>query len=429
MLTITHAEFKAIFEATQAVYNLSEVPISKLATQLNCTEADVLRYKMLHPTTVVMRETGAGNEVTIVYVLAEGATLEATTNLTVGTTPTLALLLVGDTFTANAGTYAKWTVPVACGLTLSGATKVNANTVILSFTGTCTAGTLSITGSADCFTSGLVPTALLVPTTASTLVDTTSAQDVSNKTFDNLKIKPSSGASPKLATAVQAGAAPVITFPDVGAGNVDTVMTLGTAQAVTGAKTFDSLIVNGLVCSVEAGLVLSADITLSAAQIKKTILEVTTGHDTYAIIAPATTGKSFLVVNNSTLGVNFKKAAGTAIVIPPKCSMWVYYNGTQYAFATNMPPAVLVIASIAADKTLSAAEAASNIIAVTAVTSPFGIIAPAVLGRTYDVVNNSATVACTFKAVGGSAPVSIPAARTRRVYCTGTEYVIMNFLS
>ena len=95
---------------------------------------------------------------------------------------------------------------------------------------------------------------------------------------------------------------------------------------------------NGHIYKVTASLTLaSADVTLSAAQLLTSILEVTTGHATNAIIAPAATGRAFIVINNDAVNnVLIKKAAGTAVTIPPSTSACVYYNGTQYvAYSDN----------------------------------------------------------------------------------------------
>jgi hypothetical protein len=76
----------------------------------------------------------------------------------------------------------------------------------------------------------------------------------------------------------------------------------------------------------------AGDVTLDAAQAKCAILEVTTGHATNAIIAPAVSGKMYFIKNNDeTTAVLIKAADGAApVTIAAKKAALVYCNGTEY---------------------------------------------------------------------------------------------------
>jgi hypothetical protein len=81
----------------------------------------------------------------------------------------------------------------------------------------------------------------------------------------------------------------------------------------------------------------AGDVTLDAAQAKCTILEVTTGHATNAIIAPAVSGKMYFIKNNDeTTAVLIKAADGSApVTIAAKKAALVYCNGTEYVRLTT----------------------------------------------------------------------------------------------
>lgn len=76
----------------------------------------------------------------------------------------------------------------------------------------------------------------------------------------------------------------------------------------------------------------AGDVTLTAAQYKKSLIEVTTGHATNAIILPELTGKAFFVVNNDGVNAAIVKKAGSSspVTIAATKSRMVYFNGSEY---------------------------------------------------------------------------------------------------
>lgn len=80
----------------------------------------------------------------------------------------------------------------------------------------------------------------------------------------------------------------------------------------------------------------AGDVTLDAAQAKCAILEVTTGHATNAIIAPAVSGKMYFIKNNDeATAVLIKAADGAApVTIAAEKAALVYCNGTEYVRLT-----------------------------------------------------------------------------------------------
>jgi hypothetical protein len=81
----------------------------------------------------------------------------------------------------------------------------------------------------------------------------------------------------------------------------------------------------------------SGDVTLTATQAATGILEVTTGHASNAIIAPVTSGKVFIVMNNDASNeVLIKDVGGSAVTIPAGKNAAVAHNGTDFEkYATN----------------------------------------------------------------------------------------------
>lgn len=167
-------------------------------------------------------------------------------------------------------------------------------------------------------------------------------------------------------------------------------LTLTGVQTLTN-KTMTSPVLNSpdIVNGVEAGLNLgAADVTLSAAQKIKAVLEVSTGHAANAIIAPAE-NKIYMVVNNDAVNnALIKKAAGVAVTIPPSTAAIVYYNGTNYVMAasnqvtlggaqvlTNKTLTTPIIASLYQDagktKLMTVPNTASDTIAALAATQIF----------------------------------------------------------
>lgn len=111
------------------------------------------------------------------------------------------------------------------------------------------------------------------------------------------------------------------------AGVIEEVVTLTETQTLTNKTLTAPDITSGIVTSLD----LTADVTLTAAQAKAEILEVTVGHAANCIIAPATLGKKYWVVNNhATLAAGIKVAAGVAVSVAAQKKALVYYNGTNY---------------------------------------------------------------------------------------------------
>lgn len=119
---------------------------------------------------------------------------------------------------------------------------------------------------------------------------------------------------------------------------INDLATKAGAETLTN-KTLTSPVITtpDVTAGIVAALDLSAgDVTLSAAQAKAGILEVTTGHASNAIIAPATAGKMYWVVNNhATLAANIKVAAGVAVTVAATKKALVYFNGTNYIRLTT----------------------------------------------------------------------------------------------
>jgi hypothetical protein len=80
----------------------------------------------------------------------------------------------------------------------------------------------------------------------------------------------------------------------------------------------------------------TADVTLSAAQAAAVIITIGTAHATNAVIAPATAGKTYLVINNDGATDAVFKAVGSSspISITKATASWVYSNGTDYVKVT-----------------------------------------------------------------------------------------------
>jgi len=76
-----------------------------------------------------------------------------------------------------------------------------------------------------------------------------------------------------------------------------------------------------------------------------------------------------------------------------------------------------------ADVTLSATQAAVNIIVITTAHATNACIAPALAGKTYLVINNDASTDAVFKAVGSTSPISIVKSTASWVYSNGTDYI------
>lgn len=76
----------------------------------------------------------------------------------------------------------------------------------------------------------------------------------------------------------------------------------------------------------------SGDVTLNAEQYKKSLIEVTTGHASNAIILPQITGKAFFVVNNDAINGAIVKKEGSSspVTVAATKSRMVYYNGAEY---------------------------------------------------------------------------------------------------
>ena len=129
-----------------------------------------------------------------------------------------------------------------------------------------------------------------------------------------------------ITSADQTNASAVVTIPNIGDAADEFVMA-DTIQTLTNKTLTTPSITN----AIEAGVSLAAsDVTLSATQKVKAIIEVTTGHAANAIIAPQE-NRTYVIVNNDAVNnVLIKKAAGTPVTIPPSSSAIVYYNGTEY---------------------------------------------------------------------------------------------------
>lgn len=230
------------------------------------------------------------------------------------------------------------------------------------------------------------------------------------------------------------------------------VSTTGTQTLTNKTLTAPVVTAPDLTLSSEAAITTaSADVTLSAAQAKKFILEVTTGHNTNAIIAPSTANKAFMVVNNDASNpVLIKKTGGTAVTIPASTSAIVYYNGTEYVMVacnqvtltgtetmTNKTLTVPTITSPAltfsneaaidlgsGDVTLDASQIKKFILEVTTGHAANAIVAPSTTGKAYIVVNNDAVNNALIKKSGGTA-VTIPPSYSGLVYYNGTQYVLV----
>lgn len=156
-------------------------------------------------------------------------------------------------------------------------------------------------------------------TTSDTLCGIAATQTLTNKTLT----------TPVVASIYQdAGKTKLMTLPNTAS---DTLVALAATQTLTNKTLTAPEIVEGVLASVTTG---AGDVTLSATEAKVGIIEVSTGHASNAIIAPATLGKTYWIVNNSIADALIKKAAGTPVTVATTKKALVYYNGTNYVRLT-----------------------------------------------------------------------------------------------
>lgn len=102
------------------------------------------------------------------------------------------------------------------------------------------------------------------------------------------------------------------------------------------------------------------------------------------------------------------------------------YTSLNIIGCHNLQTEVMVVPTLAADVTLTAAQAyAIGIFEVTVGHATNAIIIPAanvVVGNSYFVVNNDATLAASIKVAGGTA-VTIAATKAAQVYITSAGQV------
>jgi hypothetical protein len=245
-----------------------------------------------------------------------------------------------------------------------------------------------------------------------------------------------------IASADQTHATPTATIPDLGDAADEFVM-----KDVVQTLTNKELTAPGITHAIEAGITLAAgDVTLSAAQKIKAILEVTTGHAANAIIAPAEQ-RTYIVVNNDAANnVLIKKAAGTPVTIPPSTSAVVYYNGTEYIMVacnevtlggtqtltskTLTTPKIAQYAishnygGAAADWTLSAAELKAQILVATNANGAVNAVLNTGTPNYYLVYNNTGFVLTCKNAAGTT--IAIPNGKRAFVYNDGTNIVSLD---
>ena len=78
----------------------------------------------------------------------------------------------------------------------------------------------------------------------------------------------------------------------------------------------------------------AADWTLSAAEMKATLLTVSNASGAANIIAPNTSGKVYIVVNGSGQAITIKKSGGTGVAVATTKTATVIHNGTDYIRVT-----------------------------------------------------------------------------------------------
>lgn len=453
MTTLSQQTVYDAFIAICKARHISKVSPSLLARQFtsDVTEADVQKWCDDNPTLVSGAWTSSPLDSPAGWFISDvsepAAVLSCETALLVNqTNPSLIVKVANDTFAAACETEANWTIGVGTsGLTFTTCTKDSATQVTLAFTGTVAAGTITILAEALALTGTVDSPILSVDVNGETVLTTTNTATVSGKTFTDAKIDDGHEGL-TLDSADQTHASAKATFPDLVTS--DTVMMENVAQTGT-QKTFESVVLNGIVYGVEAAITLAGgDVTLSAAQLKKTILEVTTGHAANAIIAPAITGRAFIVVNNhATLPVLVKKAGGTAVTIPALSTGVVYYNGTQYA-CDNSQEVLLAAAQTLTNKTLeevtvngmlvayttaivileasttlSASEIKNVIVNIGTAHATGKLIFPKTANKLYIVRNNDAGVDAILKCVDSLVDITVVKSTAQLLYCDGTNLI------
>ena len=187
-------------------------------------------------------------------------------------------------------------------------------------------------------------------TTAKTLVGAINELDSDNsgfatktgvETLTNKTLTAPTLSTPKIAdgdtgltitSADQTNAAAVLTIPDIGDA-ADEVVCKDTTQTLT-LKTLTSPVlttpdvVNG-VATHDYGAA-AVDWTLSASELKAKYLVVTNANGAANIIAPSTSGKEYVLVNNSGQAITLKKTAGTGIAVANTKVATLAYIGSDY---------------------------------------------------------------------------------------------------
>lgn len=117
----------------------------------------------------------------------------------------------------------------------------------------------------------------------------------------------------------------LMTVPDVAS---DTVALVAAEQTLTNKSLTAPAVTEGVAThDYAAGAV---DWTLSASELKAKYLVVTNANAPAAIIGPSTSGKTYIVVNNSGQAITIKKAAGTGIAVADTKVAEAAYIGSDY---------------------------------------------------------------------------------------------------
>ena len=123
------------------------------------------------------------------------------------------------------------------------------------------------------------------------------------------------------------------------AGVIEYVVTLTDTQTLTNKTLTAPVITSPDVTNLQATLAYGTghvDKTLSAAEIKASTLICTGTVDTAgaAIVAPATAGKRYTVVNQTAQTITIKKTGGTGVGVATTKSAIVEYVGSDYVRIT-----------------------------------------------------------------------------------------------
>lgn len=131
-----------------------------------------------------------------------------------------------------------------------------------------------------------------------------------------------------------AGKTKLMTVPDTAS---DTLCAIAATQTLTG-KTLTSPVVTtpdftlGVTTHDYGGAAVAW--TLSASELKATLLTVSNANGAADIIAPNTSGKVYILVNSSGQAITIKKSAGTGVTVANTKTATVIHNGTDYIRVT-----------------------------------------------------------------------------------------------